>query len=167
MLARLRGLNCQHRVKRTHLFDKKILFSIFSIWRKVKNFSEKLPSVTIFQEKHFLLFYPERVFSIFHLLFDIHSMGIETTIKSKHTGTLKLKNQLQTKIQTVPKKTVKGRDLKKSRFCQVYSRSDRTLFARKSISRHVKHFSQLSKTKDQKLKKLSLLTSERSNITVC
>ena len=34
-LACLRELNCQTSGKKTHLFERKILLSIFSIWRKI------------------------------------------------------------------------------------------------------------------------------------
>ena len=37
MLARLRELNWQTSGKKAHLFEKKILLSIFSIWRKIIN----------------------------------------------------------------------------------------------------------------------------------
>ena len=36
MLARLRELNWQTSGKKTHLFERKTLFAIFSIWRNIK-----------------------------------------------------------------------------------------------------------------------------------
>ena len=42
MLARPRELNWQIPRKKTHPFERKILFSIFSIWPKILNLLNKL-----------------------------------------------------------------------------------------------------------------------------